>query len=187
VFYMNHVGGRGGTANFALRDIKILVFITEVESVFCAVRRVLINANKFCLCRSQWPRGVRRRSAAAGLLRSWVRISPGAWIFVCCVLLGRGLCDELITRREESYRLLCVVVCDLETLRMRRPWPALVSSTYLCLFLPIGLFPSDFPIEIPNASLFFPIKPSMSASVHRTDRNLRYAAGLGATYGCECV
>jgi hypothetical protein len=40
-------------------------------------------------------------------------------------LLGRGLCDELITRPEESYRLWCVVVCDLETSRMRWPWPAL--------------------------------------------------------------
>ena len=33
---------------------------------------------------------------------------------VCCVLLGRGVCDELITRPEESYRLWCVM-CDLET------------------------------------------------------------------------
>jgi hypothetical protein len=31
------------------------------------------------------------------------------------VLSGRGLCDELIARPEESYRLCCVVVCDLET------------------------------------------------------------------------
>jgi hypothetical protein len=31
------------------------------------------------------------------------------------VLSGRGLCDELITRPEESYRLWCVVVRDLET------------------------------------------------------------------------
>ena len=38
------------------------------------------------------------------------------------MLSGRGLCDELITRPEESYRLWCVVVCDLETLRMRRHW-----------------------------------------------------------------
>jgi len=44
------------------------------------------------------------------------------------VLSGRGLCDELITRPEESYRLWRVVVCDLETLRMRRPWPALGRS-----------------------------------------------------------
>jgi hypothetical protein len=33
----------------------------------------------------------------------------------CCVLSGRGLCDELITHPEESYRLWCVIVCDLET------------------------------------------------------------------------
>ena len=42
----------------------------------------------------------------------------GALMFVCCdccVLSGRGLCDELITRSEESYRLWCVVECDLET------------------------------------------------------------------------
>ena len=65
------------------------------------------------------------RLQAADLLRSWVRIPPGAWIFVCCecrVLSGRGLCDELITRPEESYRLCCVVVCDLETSRMGAPY-----------------------------------------------------------------
>ena len=41
----------------------------------------------------------------------------------CCVLSGRVLCDELITRPEESYLLWCVVVCDLENSIMRRPWP----------------------------------------------------------------
>jgi hypothetical protein len=30
---------------------------------------------------------------------------------------GRGLCDELFTRPEESYRLKYVVVCDLGTLK----------------------------------------------------------------------
>jgi hypothetical protein len=75
--------------------------------------------------RSQWPRELKRRSAAARLLRLWVRILPGTWMFVCCecfVFSGRGLCDELITRPEKSYRLWCVVVCDLETSWMR-PWP----------------------------------------------------------------
>jgi hypothetical protein len=43
----------------------------------------------------------------------------------CCVLSGRGLCDELIIRPEETYRLWYAVVCDLETSRMRRPWLAL--------------------------------------------------------------
>ena len=37
--------------------------------------------------RSQWPRGLRRRSAAARLLRLWVRIPPGAWMSVCCECL----------------------------------------------------------------------------------------------------
>jgi hypothetical protein len=35
---------------------------------------------------------------------------------VCCVWLGRGLCDELITRPEESYRLWRFFVCDHENL-----------------------------------------------------------------------
>jgi hypothetical protein len=39
----------------------------------------------------------------------------GAWMFVCCVLSGRELCDELITRPEESYLLWRVVLCDQET------------------------------------------------------------------------
>jgi hypothetical protein len=38
-------------------------------------------------------------------------------------LSSRGPCDELITRPEESYRLWCVVRCDLEISCMRRPWP----------------------------------------------------------------
>ena len=76
--------------------------------------------------RSQWPRGLRHRPAAARLLRMWVRIPPGVWMFVCCecsVLSVRGLCDELITRPEESYRVWCVVVCDLETSWKWKPWP----------------------------------------------------------------
>ena len=36
--------------------------------------------------RSQWPRGLRRRSTAARLLRLWVRIPPGAWVFVVSVV-----------------------------------------------------------------------------------------------------
>ena len=74
--------------------------------------------------RSQWTRGLRRRSAAARLLILRVRIPPRSWISVCCeccVLSGRGLCDELITHPVEYNRSWCVVVCDLETSWMRRP------------------------------------------------------------------
>jgi hypothetical protein len=71
------------------------------------------------------------RPAAARLLRYWVRIPPGAWIFVCCdcrVLTGRGLCNELITRPEESYRMCCVVVCDLEISGIGVPYICDISS-----------------------------------------------------------
>jgi len=37
----------------------------------------------------------------------------------CCVLSGRGVCDDPITRPEESYRAWCVLLYDLETSRMR--------------------------------------------------------------------
>jgi len=42
-------------------------------------------------------------------------------------LSGRGLCDELITRPEESYRLWRVV-CDLETSRIDAPYIYDISS-----------------------------------------------------------
>ena len=95
------------------------------DSIICQ-----INTANYNFRRSQWPRGQRRGSAAARLLRSWVRIPPRAWMFVCCeccVLSGRGLYDELITHPEKSYRMWYVVVCDLETSRMRSHgprWPA---------------------------------------------------------------
>jgi hypothetical protein len=60
--------------------------------------------------RSQWPRSLRRASAADCL---WVRIPPGVWMFVfcdCCMLLGRGLCVGLVSRPVESYRVWCVWV-----------------------------------------------------------------------------
>jgi hypothetical protein len=60
------------------------------------------------ISRSQWLRGLRRRSAASRLHGLWVRIPPGVWMFICCeccVLSSRGLCDELITRPQESYQL----------------------------------------------------------------------------------
>jgi len=52
-------------------------------------------------------------------------------MFVTCefgVSSGTGLFDELITRPEESYRLWYIVVCDLETSRKRKPWPAVDRS-----------------------------------------------------------
>jgi hypothetical protein len=55
---------------------------------------------------------------AARLVGLWVQIPPRAWMSVCCeccVLSGGGLCDELVPRPEESYRVWCVdKMCDQE-------------------------------------------------------------------------
>jgi hypothetical protein len=46
---------------------------------------------------------------------------------MCCVLSGRGLCDELITCPEESYRMWRVVMCDKET-----SWTQMFSWKLFC-------------------------------------------------------
>ena len=79
------------------------------------------------MCRSQWPRGLRRRPAAARLLRSWVRIPPEGMdvclLWVLCVVRYRSL-----RRADHSSRgVLLTVVCRVWS-RMRRPWPALGRS-----------------------------------------------------------
>ena len=95
-----------------------------------------------------------RRSAAARPLRLWVRISPRHECFSveCFVLSGRGLCGELITGPEVFYRLGCVVVCDLETARMRRPWPAVGRSAKKKMY-EVSIFNSLYSSELPNRSL----------------------------------
>jgi hypothetical protein len=66
----------------------------------------------------------RRVSAADRLLGLRVRIPPGAWMSVCCkccVLSDIGLCDEPIPHPEQSYRMWCVILCNLQTSRRGGP------------------------------------------------------------------
>jgi hypothetical protein len=66
-------------------------------------------------CRSQWPCGLRRRSSAARLLRSWVRNQPGAWMFVClsvvCCQVEISAMDWSLVQRSptDCGGLLCVI------------------------------------------------------------------------------
>jgi hypothetical protein len=92
--------------------------------------------------RSQWPSGLGRGSAADRLLGFRVRIPPVVWMSPeCCVLSHRGFCDRPIPRPEESNGLWCVIVCHLDTSRMRRSWLALGCCTrgggciYVCVYL----------------------------------------------------
>jgi hypothetical protein len=98
----------------------------NLEGIFIEMLRSLFNFNYFVFV---LPVPVAMRSKAkvcshspAGILG----LNPTRAVDVChkcCVLSGRRLHDRLITCPEESYRLWCIVVCDLETLWMRRPWP----------------------------------------------------------------
>ena len=49
---------------------------------FTGTNIVICNPQQASFSRFQWPRGIRRRFAAAGLR---VRIPPGAWMPLCCV------------------------------------------------------------------------------------------------------
>jgi len=103
-----------------------MIFLSSVDSFKCLQATKTVFPPTDAWGRSQLPRGLRCRSAPASLLGLWVRIQSEIWMSVrceCCVLSIRGLCDGLITRKEESYRLCYVVVCDLENSWMRRPWP----------------------------------------------------------------
>jgi hypothetical protein len=63
--------------------------------------------------RWRWPQSLRRGSSAAAFVGLRVRIPQGECLYASfewCVLSGRGLCDGLITRPEEPYRVWCVWV-----------------------------------------------------------------------------
>ena len=50
----------------------------------CWMLPPIISDHYFTICRSQWPSGLRRGSAAGRLLGLRVRIPPRAWLCVCC-------------------------------------------------------------------------------------------------------
>jgi hypothetical protein len=83
----------------------------------------------------------------------------------CCVLSGRGLCDGLIVRPVESYRLWRVV-CDQETSKTRRlkPVTGLCKSNHnglysqenkhlMCIIVPSNFTdrPNHLSFKIPDA------------------------------------
>jgi hypothetical protein len=76
--------------------------------------QIINGVPKLLNCRSQWPLACCDRGFES-------HQGHGCLSAVCCVLSGRGLCDELIIRPEESYRLWRVIVCDQETSWTRRP------------------------------------------------------------------
>jgi hypothetical protein len=73
-----------------------------------------------------WPIPVTKESKArvcGWSLAGIEGLNPVVGMDVCSVyvLPGTGMCVGPITRPEESYRLWCVSVCDLDTSTMRQP------------------------------------------------------------------
>jgi hypothetical protein len=133
----------------SLKRIAKVVWDSENEGAGALNDTILYSGNSIL-----WLVPVPARSKAQVCCRSPAEIAssnPTGGMDVCCkccVLSGRGLCDELISHPEESCRLWCVVACGLETSRMRRPWPVLGrSATKKNAFLdnrwniPVLLFP----------------------------------------------
>jgi hypothetical protein len=78
------------------------------------------------MSRSQWPRGLKRGSAAARLPGLRSRIPPGAWITACCESSVRCQVEVSATGRslvQRSPTECGVSQFDLKTSTMRRPRP----------------------------------------------------------------
>ena len=72
--------------------------------------------------------------------------------------IGRTPLDELITRPEESYRLCCVVVCDLETSKMDALYMYDISRLKVKVSALVGFI-----------VLFVSVNPASSDLVHLQD------------------
>jgi len=97
---------RGG-----LRSLGILSVAPDIIHGLCVAE-----------CRSQWLRGLTRRSVAARLLRLWVRIPPGARMFVCCewcVLSGK---ERSLRRANPSSRGVLPTVMRRCVIQKPREW-----------------------------------------------------------------
>ena len=85
---------------------------------------------EFCF---QWPRCLTRRSAVDRLLRLRVRIPPGLWMFVLCVLYNQE--KEVQTKKRDRIKQN-VGAGDFFLTLADRPWgpPSLLYNRYRVFF-----------------------------------------------------
>jgi len=104
------------------RQSLIFVQIYITRATILHVRGyITILSELSTISRPQWPRGLRRRSAVPRLLRFRFESHRGhgclSGVSVVCCQVG------VSAMGWEYDRLLCVVLCDLETSSMRWRWP----------------------------------------------------------------
>ena len=100
---------------------------------------IIYTHRKICLRRTRYPRGLRRRSAAARLLRLWVRIPPGhGRVFhvsvVCCQVVVSATGRSHVQRSPTDCA--CVCVCLMFTIPK-------CLHTYIYIYTYITLYLSN--------------------------------------------
>ena len=101
-------------------EAYLLTLVSSLRTSGAVILRPCMSS-----CPSQWQRAQRRVSAAACLLKLWVRIPRGLWMSVCCefsILSGRDLSVGLITD-SEGVVLSVVCLSVIAKPRKGKPWP----------------------------------------------------------------
>ena len=84
----------GARKPLLLKRIKDLHTQTKISYKLQFGTNIQIRLNKGIVNRSRWPTGLKRGFAAYRLLELGVRIPPGTWMFVLCVV------EEYVTRGQ---------------------------------------------------------------------------------------
>jgi hypothetical protein len=108
--------------NFGFQQPPCSISIAKATSLKVVHRlkicqNINFNGPRLAGGRSQWPLGLKRRSAAAWVLGACVRIRLGAWMFFCCVyMLCWPVLVEALRRADHWSRgvLLCVCLFFIE-------------------------------------------------------------------------
>ena len=89
-----------------------LVFLYEYLSLH------VIETHNLWICRSQWPRGLRRRSSATRLLRLWVRIPLG---HVCLSVVSVVCCHVEVSATDWSLVQGSPTDCGASLCMIKKP------------------------------------------------------------------
>jgi hypothetical protein len=121
----NHICSTLGEENYEW-FLKFIVYELPVLTKFLLLNlpsAVFLNTLVIAWGRSGWPRGLRRKPAAARLQRLRVRTPPEAWMPApceCCDLSIRDLCVQPTSKSPTECG---VSGCDLGTSTAKKKWP----------------------------------------------------------------
>jgi hypothetical protein len=125
-----------------LTVILTWVFRNNLDSALEELLCFIFCLNNRPAFRSQWPRSLRRGSAASSLLVLRFRSPPGARMFVSCIVCCQVVVSATGWSLVQMTPTECgVSECDREAWTMRRPWStggrcAMENTVLPCYALP---------------------------------------------------